>query len=967
LLNQHTDPSEPATKRDLPFAEGDDLLWRQLKSLPAFRALLRSVEARFYHQLTLSGPILDVGCGDGHFAQMAFDCQISTGIDPWQGPLNKAKDNHVYKHSIQGYGDSMPFPDGYFANAISNSVLEHIPIVQPVLGEINRVLEIDGRLVITMPNDQFTKKLGGALFFERLGMRRAADSYRHFFNRISRHAHTDSAEIWATRLATSGFVVERWQNYFSVLAPWKSSLRFTERWLRPYYEETAPESGVMTLIVARKVSTNPVSATVPPASVLTYQEPAIVQVVEPAGEYTELTLPQDELIEATSAEIEGDPPQDSIPWTASPRTTLILLLVCLGGIFIGQSVLRNSAGFQSAALPWFGLSLLALLLLVTRTNRQQSEMLDPANGPWTLHISQKQWLLLPALIFVLIADRLTTNASSTQATILGLFIWGWAIVLTIYCLWDGMPSRFNAETMFSGPRWEPFAVLVLFLVSLALRFGYLTGHPYILSGSEASIGLDAAAVASGHLRDPFAAGWLSNPTMTAFLMALPIKLIGQTILATRVLSPLIGSVTVVATYLVGRMFWGPLAGIIAALLLAGSHVHIHYSRIGLTNIWDPFILLLTMGLIYLAWTRKQRFIWLIAGLFVGFNAYFYTTSHLIPVILLGFVMVMFTRGSELRDNRRHILAAAILALIVALPQLLFYQSNSDVFFDRYRTLGVLQGNWLIEEVARSGESVAGILTKQFAQGLLAYNFGADLSNSYSPGIPLLSFFPSVLLLLGLGLALVRIKRLKSALLIVVFLSTVLVAGVLLIEPPSSHRLLIALPIIFLLITAALLWLADKLIDATNISSKYVAPTLIGIVLLISITDVTFYFGRYRAEASYGDRNTEIAHRISDYLNTLDGQWDGYFFAPPSMYANFPTFAYLVEGWQTKITLSDIAEDDSPPLTDIDHNNVFLYLPERADEIERMSQHYRNGRLLTFPGSNADPLFYAFEVPADVES
>jgi 4-amino-4-deoxy-L-arabinose transferase-like glycosyltransferase/SAM-dependent methyltransferase len=994
LLNQQTHPLEPSTKRELPYAEEDDLLWRHLKTLPAFRALLRSVEARFYHQLALSGPILDVGCGDGHFAQMAFDSQIAVGIDPWQGPLNKAKDNQVYEHSIQGFGDSMPFPDGYFANAISNSVLEHIPIVQPVLDEINRVLEVDGRLVITMPNDQFTKKLGGALFFERLAMGRVAESYRQCFNKISRHAHTDSADRWAMRLASSGFVVERWQNYFSVealhalewghiqglpsallhfltghwiLAPWKSNLRFTEQWLRPYYEETAPESGVMTLIVARKVSENPVSAIVPPASLLTYHEPLRVQNVEPAGNYTELPFPQNELIKETSAEFEDDPSQGSISWTASPKTTLLLLLLCLGGIFIGQSVLRNSANFQTAALPWFGISLLALLLLVTRANRQQSVIPGPAISTWTLRISQKQWLLLPALIFVLIADRLTTNTSSIQVTVLGLFIWCWAIALTIYCLWDGLPQGINAETIFSRPRWEAFAVLLIFLVSLALRLGNLTSHPYILSGSEASIGLDAAAVAGGQLRDPFAAAWLSNPTMPAFLMALPVKLIGQTILAVRILSPLIGSLTVVLTYLVGRMFWGPIAGIIAALLLAGSHIHIHYSRIGLTNIWDPLILLLTMGLIYLAWTRKQRFIWLLAGLFVGFSAYFYTTSHLIPVILLGIVLYMFTRGDELRENRRHILAAAILALIVALPQLLYYQSNPDIYFERYRTLGILQGNWLIEEVALSGDSAAGILTKQFAQGLLAYNFGDDLSNSYTPGVPLLSFFPSVLLLLGLGLALAKIKRLKNALLIVVFLSTVMVAGVLLIDPPSTHRLLIALPIIYLLITAALFWLAEKFIDITNVSTKYIAPTLIGIVLLISITDVAFYFGRYRADAKYGDRNTEIAHRISDYLNTLDGQWDGYFFAPPSMYANFPTFAYLVEGWQSEISLSDVAEEDGPPQTETGHNNVFLYLPERADEIEPMSQLYRNGRLLTFPGSNADPLFYAFEIPADVES
>ena len=50
----------------------DDLLWQHLKDLPYFRALLRAVEARFYADLTLGEPALDLGCGDGHFASLAL-------------------------------------------------------------------------------------------------------------------------------------------------------------------------------------------------------------------------------------------------------------------------------------------------------------------------------------------------------------------------------------------------------------------------------------------------------------------------------------------------------------------------------------------------------------------------------------------------------------------------------------------------------------------------------------------------------------------------------------------------------------------------------------------------------------------------------------------------------------------------------------------------------------------------------
>lgn len=271
----------------------DDLLWQQLKTLPAFRALLRAVEARFYAQIQLPDPILDVGCGDGHFAQMALPGRmITAGIDPWWRPLNKAVRAGNYALPIQAMGDYLPFPDHYFAGAFSNSVLEHIPDIQPVLNEVSRVLRPGSPFVITTPSHYFADYLMGSALLERLRFNRLAERYRDLFNFISRHAHTDSPETWAGRLAEAGFVVERWQYYFSrdalraleaghiqglpsaalhaltghwIVAPWESSLRPTERWVRPYYEEEASlDGGAYLLLIARKAITGPPEALLPP-------------------------------------------------------------------------------------------------------------------------------------------------------------------------------------------------------------------------------------------------------------------------------------------------------------------------------------------------------------------------------------------------------------------------------------------------------------------------------------------------------------------------------------------------------------------------------------------------------------------------------------------------------------------------------------------------------------------------------
>lgn len=271
----------------------DDLLWQQLKTLPAFRALLRAVEARFYSQIPLPEPILDVGCGDGNFAELALpQRRITAGIDPWWRPLNKAARTDSYDLLIQAMGDNLPFADHFFASAFSNSVLEHIPDIQPVLNEVGRVLRPGARFIITTPSHLFTEYLGGAALFRRMNLDGLAERYQKFFNFVSRHAHTDSPQIWAERLALAGFSVERWQYYFSrdalralefghvqglpsaalhaltghwIVAPWESSLAPTERWVRPYFEEeTLPDGGAYILIIARKEMRPPVDVSLPP-------------------------------------------------------------------------------------------------------------------------------------------------------------------------------------------------------------------------------------------------------------------------------------------------------------------------------------------------------------------------------------------------------------------------------------------------------------------------------------------------------------------------------------------------------------------------------------------------------------------------------------------------------------------------------------------------------------------------------
>ncbi len=261
--------------------EAKDYLWRHLRDLPYFRALLRAVEARAYDGIELPSPTLDLGCGDGHFASIAFDRLLEFGIDPWWAPLQEARKRDAYKNLAQSDGARMPFPDEHFASGVSNSVLEHIPHIEEVLSEAWRVLRPGGLFVFCVPNHRFMPALSIGRALDKIKLRFLGDRYRTFFNRISRHHHCDPPEVWGSRLDAVGFNVERWWHYFSpealrilewghyfglpslvskiltgrwVLSPTSWNLAFTRYLVQGSYNEASEqENGVYTFYIARRI------------------------------------------------------------------------------------------------------------------------------------------------------------------------------------------------------------------------------------------------------------------------------------------------------------------------------------------------------------------------------------------------------------------------------------------------------------------------------------------------------------------------------------------------------------------------------------------------------------------------------------------------------------------------------------------------------------------------------------------
>ena len=971
-----------------PNPQSDDLLWKHLKTLPAFRAVLRAIEARFYHQVPLPDPVLDLGCGDGNFIELTFGGrQLAVGLDPWWNPLRKAHKANTHQLLLQGFGNQMPFPDGHFASAISNSVLEHIPDIQPVLNEVGRVLQMDGRFLITMPNHRFTERLWGAQFFERLNMPGMADRYRKGFNFISRHQHTESAEWWCERLAEAGLAVEQWQYYFSekalhalefghaqglpsavlhaltgqwILAPTETNLALTERWLRPFYNEETPADGTYVVILARKVANQPIAPQLPAAEPFSLSASQPVSGQRSAVSYQPVSLSASQQVSYQPVSPSASQPEETpqLPITNFQLPILYLLAALLTAVW-GQMGLAASPTAPLEGVRWFGWT--AVFMGLFAWSQRTGRMWPLPAWPGWVEMGRRYGAYAGGLILAWVGYRFGLS----ERPFLALTTWLLGGATAFYALWpagEPWPVRPSRTTLLTA--------LGLFGAAWLIRTIGLASHPFILTGTEANLGMASLNLPS----NPFGTGWLTNPSLGLYLMALPVRLFGRTALALRLLSPLVGAATVAAVYLIGQKIWGRAVGVGSAVLLLGSHTHLHYSRMGMTNIWDPLVMVLGLGLLAVAWQEKQRGWYLLAGLFLGLNAYFLTSNHLLPVVLLAWLggMALFQRQA-LWVNGRHLLATFGLALVIALPYLLTLNANPNLFWERTNSYSILQTGWLAGQLSQ-GQPLAEIAQRQVWPALLALQATADVSTYYRPSQPLLGFWPALALAVGLMLAVWHGRKGAEQMLLWWLLLAVVLGGALLLESPASHRLLVAIPPACWLAARAVQALVQALFDWWGAWDGEAAGAYrpyqwaaVGVLALVMVApDALFYFGPYRATPGLGDPNTEIGHAVGTWLQTeLTGEETVYFMGAPVMFADFPTITFLGERYRRNVNLLDVeplpAEAPLAGLPPQAGVMRFVVVPARFNDLSALQQAYPGGRVQQVAGYYADPLFIVYAV------
>lgn len=178
-----------------------------LQNRPLFLSLIRAKEAELFTRfMPYKEPILDVGCGDGFFAQTVFTT-VSTGLDIPDSRMEESRYRGVYKKLVQYDGSSMPFPSSTFPTVVSNCVLEHIQDVDGVIKEMYRVLAPGGSCVVTVMAKPWEDHLFGSIFL--------GNSYKQYMKRKQVHVHLYTYSEWKQVFVRAEFQVKQCIGYLS--------------------------------------------------------------------------------------------------------------------------------------------------------------------------------------------------------------------------------------------------------------------------------------------------------------------------------------------------------------------------------------------------------------------------------------------------------------------------------------------------------------------------------------------------------------------------------------------------------------------------------------------------------------------------------------------------------------------------------------------------------------------------------
>ena len=355
-------------------------------------------------------------------------------------------------------------------------------------------------------------------------------------------------------------------------------------------------------------------------------------------------------------------------------------------------------------------------------------------------------------------------------------------------------------------------------------------------------------------------------------------------------------------------------------------------------------------------------LYVLLGLSAGLAQYMYYGSRLLPVIAIPiFILLLYRKQLAPRQ-----LLIFILGFFIAyLPLLFHFARFPEAFGKRSAGVFILSERNLLHAVGKDylwWRDLPTLLAAQTQQVIRFFIDKGDDSAFYFAENPGLDPVTAVLFWLGLGVSAIRYRRLQELTLLVWFVCGIVLAGILTNDAPNAPRLLIVLPVAFILAGVFLQRLYEYLSTA---KVSFVRSELVIFTMILGLTlylNVSLYFVDYARKMGRLEASTlasEVAKIRYDYQFFLLGA--------PRIFVENGVFRFMDRGaeFYNVDTVNDL--DGLMKEHPTSKGLFFAIMPHRSEDIPWMKARYPLAEIEEHHDALDRLLYTTLKIPASTAS
>jgi len=406
------------------------------------------------------------------------------------------------------------------------------------------------------------------------------------------------------------------------------------------------------------------------------------------------------------------------------------------------------------------------------------------------------------------------------------------------------------------PEWVILALITL--AAASLRLVALDAFPPGLYRDEAFNGLDALQVLQGKTPIFFEANNGREP-LFIYLAAVSVAIWGRSPGALRLVSALVGTLTIPAFYWLGRELFDRQVATFAAILAAATVWTLNLSRVAFRAVTMPPLQALSLALLWRGLHTRRLGPLVGAGIIYGLSFYTYLAARFSVIALALFLGYLWLWHRELFWLKGWALFGLVGAMLVA-PLGIYFLGHWQSAFIRANQVSILNPQV-------HGGNLWGTLLRQTLNALGLFNLRGDFIPRHNvPFRPVFDAFSGLAFVLGVCLSVYRVKRGPAHALCLIWLATMLLPTILAEGAPHMLRATGVLPVLFFFPALGLGGLREAM-RKRGLANAGLALVW-GVLAVSAVASVTDYARHVRSECVYyhfETAATEMALEVNRYL------------------------------------------------------------------------------------------------------